>query len=287
MIKLIVVITGPTGVGKTKLSISLAKKYNGIILNADATQMYKELNIGSAKIKEEEMMGIKHYLLDYLDVLSDYSVSDYQKDGRILLDKFSDKNIFIVGGTGLYIKALLYDYKFNKIDKKDYSKYSNEELLKMCLEIDKNCQIHVNNRIRLENFLNREGSSNTGNKLLYDAIFIGLTTDRVVLYEKINKRVDEMFQEGLVREVDNLLNKYPNANILKRAIGYKEVISYLEGNISLEDARWLIKKNSRHYAKRQYTWFNNQMQIKWFKTDYNNFNNTIKEVEDYLDNINF
>ena len=287
MIKLIVVITGPTGVGKTKLSISLAKKYNGIILNADATQMYKELNIGSAKIKEEEMMGIKHYLLDYLDVLSDYSVSDYQKDGRILLDKFSDKNIFIVGGTGLYIKALLYDYKFNKIDKKDYSKYSNEELLKMCLEIDKNCQIHVNNRIRLENFLNREGSSNTGNKLLYDAIFIGLTTDRVVLYEKINKRVDEMFQEGLVREVDNLLNKYPNANILKRAIGYKEVISYLEGNISLEDARWLIKKNSRHYAKRQYTWFNNQMQIKWFKTDYNNFNNTIKEVEDYLDYINF
>ncbi len=284
---MIVVITGPTGVGKTKLSISLAKKYNGIILNADATQMYKELNIGSAKIKEEEMMGIKHYLLDYLDVLSDYSVSDYQKDGRILLDKFSDKNIFIVGGTGLYIKALLYDYKFNKIDKKDYSKYSNEELLKMCLEIDKNCQIHVNNRIRLENFLNREGSSNTGNKLLYDAIFIGLTTDRVVLYEKINKRVDEMFQEGLVREVDNLLNKYPNANILKRAIGYKEVISYLEGNISLEDARWLIKKNSRHYAKRQYTWFNNQMQIKWFKTDYNNFNNTIKEVEDYLDNINF
>lgn len=287
MIKLIVVITGPTGVGKTKLSISLAKKYNGIILNADATQMYKELNIGSAKIKEEETMGIKHYLLDYLDVLRDYSVSDYQKDGRILLDKFSDKNIFIVGGTGLYIKALLYDYKFNKIDKKDYSKYSNEELLKMCLEIDKNCQIHVNNRIRLENFLNREGSSNTGNKLLYDAIFIGLTTDRVVLYEKINKRVDEMFQEGLVREVDNLLNKYPNANILKRAIGYKEVISYLEGNISLEDARWLIKKNSRHYAKRQYTWFNNQMQIKWFKTDYNNFNNTIKEVEDYLDNINF
>ena len=284
---MIVVITGPTGVGKTKLSISLAKKYNGIILNADATQMYKELNIGSAKIKEEEMMGIKHYLLDYLDVLSDYSVSDYQKDGRILLDKFSDKNIFIVGGTGLYIKALLYDYKFNKIDKKDYSKYSNEELLKMCLEIDKNCQIHVNNRIRLENFLNREGSSNTGNKLLYDAIFIGLTTDRVVLYEKINKRVDEMFQEGLVREVDNLLNKYPNANILKRAIGYKEVISYLEGNISLEDARWLIKKNSRHYAKRQYTWFNNQMQIKWFKTDYNNFNNTIKEVEDYLDYINF
>lgn len=284
---MIVVITGPTGVGKTKLSISLAKKYNGIILNADATQMYKELNIGSAKIKEEEMMGIKHYLLDYLDVLRDYSVSDYQKDGRILLDKFSDKNIFIVGGTGLYIKALLYDYKFNKIDKKDYSKYSNEELLKMCLEIDKNCQIHVNNRIRLENFLNRKGSSNTGNKLLYDAIFIGLTTDRVVLYEKINKRVDEMFQEGLVREVDNLLNKYPNANILKRAIGYKEVISYLEGNISLEDARWLIKKNSRHYAKRQYTWFNNQMQIKWFKTDYNNFNNTIKEVEDYLDNINF
>lgn len=279
----IIVITGPTGVGKTKLSIMLAKKYNAIIINGDACQIYKELNIGTAKIKEEEKCGIEHLLFDIKSPNEEYSVSDYQKDLRDLLNKYKNRNIIIVGGTGLYLTAGLYDYKFSKLNTKDYSKYSNEELYVMCKEIDENCDIHVNNRIRLENFLNREDKVQVDSKLLYDVKFIGLTTKRNILYERINKRVLKMFQEGLVDEVRKLIDKYGITSILKRAIGYKEVIKYLNNEISLEECIELIQKNSRHYAKRQYTWFNNKMQINWFDVDFNNFENTYKKVCEYLD----
>lgn len=281
--KMILCVVGPTGVGKTKLSILLAKKYNGVIVNADACQIYKELDIGTAKVKEEEKCGVEHILFDIKDPNQDYSVSFYQKDLRKVLDKYKNRNIIIVGGTGLYITAGLYDYKFLDFDKKDYSSFNNEELYEMCKKIDNNLEIHKNNRIRLENFLNRGGFKENNSSILYDVLFIGLTTDRNILYERINNRVDEMMNEGLLEEVKSLYKKYPDAEILKRAIGYKELISYLNGENSLDDSVELIKKNSRHYAKRQYTWFNNKMIVTWFKTDFNNFSKTVDEVIEYVE----
>lgn len=284
---MIICVVGPTGVGKTKLSISLAKKYNGIVINADACQVYRELNIGTAKIKEEEKCGVDHFLFDIKNPDEDYSVFEYQTDLRNLLEKFKDKNIILVGGTGLYIKAALYDYSFSKLNNQDYSKYSNEELYEMCKNINPDIDIHVNNRRRLENFLNRVEKDIRPPKLLYDVKFIGLTTDRETLYKRINERVDEMFEEGLVSEVKSLLKKYGNTRILNSAIGYKETIKYLNNEITLEEVKELIKKNSRHYAKRQYTWFNHQVEekdIKWFMVNFTNFDKTISEVTDYLEN---
>jgi len=170
------------------------------------------------------------------------------------------------------------------MNSKDFSGYSNEELLRMCKEIDNNCDIHVNNRIRLENFLNRTNPVTKEPKLLYDNVkFIGLTTNRDILYERINNRVDEMFKEGLLEEVKSLHDKFGNTKILNSAIGYKEIIKYLNNEISLEEAKDLIKKNSRHYAKRQYTWFNNKMNVEWFQVDFDNFDNTYNEVISYLE----
>lgn len=283
---MIICVVGPTGVGKTKLSIMLAKKYNGVVVNADACQIYQELNIGTAKIKEEEKCGIEHVLFDIKNPSEDYSVSDYQDDLRKVLEKYKDKNIILVGGTGLYIMAGLYDYSFSPMIKKDYSNYSNEDLYAMCKNINESIEIHPNNRRRLENFLNREDKEIKVPKLLYDDVhFIGLTTDRQFLYNRIDKRVDKMLDEGLVDEVNNLYNKYGNVRILNSAIGYKEILKYLKNELSLHEAVDLIKKNSRHYAKRQYTWFNNKMNVKWFDTDFNNFENTFNKVKDYLDKL--
>ena len=282
---MIICVVGPTGVGKTKLSVMLAHKYDGVIINADAVQVYKELNIGSAKIKEEEKEGVEHYLFDIKNPNEDYSVADYQKDLRFLLDKYKNRNIIIVGGTGLYLTAGLYDYTFSEILNNNYDNYSNEDLYRMCTKIDKNISIDKNNRRRLLNYLNRVNKDTKEPTLLYDNVyFIGLSTNRDILYERINSRVDEMINEGLVKEVENLYKKYGKTRILGSAIGYKEIISYLDKEISLEEAIELIKKNSRHYAKRQYTWFNNKMNITWFNTDFKNFNNTYNEVINYLQN---
>ena len=276
-------IMGPTGVGKTKLSVELAKLYDAYIINCDAVQVYKGLDIGSAKVTEEEKCGIKHFLFDIKNPDEEYSVKDYQTDLRNLFDKYSKKNLIIVGGTGLYATAGAYDYRFNDEEKKDYSNYSLEELYKLAKEKDINCNIDKNNRIRLERFLQKDLTSLEEPTLLYnDAIFIGLTTSRENLYKIINKRVDKMIDNGLVQEVKNLYTNYPKSKILKRAIGYKEIIDYLDNKITLEEAVDEIKKNSRHYAKRQYTWFNNKMDIKWFEVNFNYFNETIDNVKDYL-----
>lgn len=276
-------IMGPTGVGKTKLSVKLAKIYDAYIINCDAVQVYKGLDIGSAKVTEEEKCGIKHFLFDIKNPDEEYSVKDYQTDLRNLFDKYSKKNLIIVGGTGLYATAGAYDYRFNDEEKKDYSNYSLEELYKLAKKKDINCNIDKNNRIRLERFLQKDLTSLVEPTLLYnDAIFIGLTTSRENLYKIINKRVDKMIDNGLVQEVKNLYTNYPKSKILKRAIGYKEIIDYLDNKITLEEAVDEIKKNSRHYAKRQYTWFNNKMDIKWFEVNFNYFNETIDNVKDYL-----
>ena len=282
---MIIAVVGPTGVGKTKMSVELAKYYNGIVINCDAVQVYKDLNIGSAKITEEEKEGVKHYLFDIKNIDEEYTVMDYQKDLRSLLEKNKDKNIIIVGGTGLYLSAGLMDYRFyEEKENKNYDNYSNEELYKLAVKKDKNMQIHPNNRQRLVRFLNKEVHENVELKMLYDAKIIGLTTDRTRLYEIINKRVDKMMNEGLLKEVKTLYKKCPSSKILSSAIGYKELIEYLDGKISLNMAIEKIKLNSRHYAKRQYTWFNNKMNIKWFNVNYENFNETIDNVKKYLAN---
>ncbi len=284
----IIVIVGPTGVGKTKLSIELAKKLDAEIIGADAMQVYKEMNIGTAKIND--MRGITHHMISIKSVLDNYSVCDYQKDGRKILDGLmsKNKNVIIAGGTGLYIKALLYDYNFNVENTfNNYDDFSNEELLNKIKNINSNIDIHINNRKRLVRMLNKlENNSkvnNNGNSLLYSNIyFIGLTTSRELLYSRINNRVEEMFDEGLLNEVKELYNNNINTNSIRTAIGYKELYEYFKGNITLDESIDLIKKNSRHYAKRQYTWFNNQMNIKWFDVDFNDFNKTIKSVEVYI-----
>lgn len=285
---MILAIVGPTGVGKTKLSVELAKKYNAIIINADAMQVYIGMNIGTAKIKESEKEGIPHYLFDIKDVKENYTVYDYQKDARALIEKYKNRNIIFVGGTGLYLKAALYSYEFNEEEKtmNNYDELTNEEVYELALKKDANMTIHKNNRKRLIRFLNKENTKVSPAKPLYDAIYIGLTCERSMLYERINNRVDEMFQEGLIDEVKSFYDKKINSKALSTAIGYKELFAYFNNEISLEEAKDLIKKNSRHYAKRQYTWFNNQMDITWFNVDFNNFNNTIKEVEKYISEKN-
>lgn len=284
MIVLILAIVGPTGVGKTKLSIALAKKYNGIIVNCDAVQVYQELNIGSAKITEEEKEGIPHYLFDITSPLEKYTVYHYQKDLRKIIANNKNQTIILVGGTGLYLKAGLYDYQFPSEENVcTYENFTNDEIYELALKKDSHCSIHKNNRQRLIRFLNQENAC-TNSKPLYKAIFIGLTTDRKLLYQKINERVDKMLADGLVAETKHLLEKYPQAPILSKAIGYKEIKKYLNSETSYEEAVEEIKKNSRHYAKRQYTFFHHQLPVVWFDVNYNNFALTIEEVEKYIDN---
>ncbi len=289
----VIVITGPTAVGKTKLSIELAKRYNGEIINADAVQVYKGLDIGSAKVTEEEKEDIPHHLFDIKEVDEEYTIYHYQKDCRKLIKEVQGrgKTPILVGGTGLYIKAALYDYKLT--EEKETNTYDNltdKELYNKLLELDKNIVIDKNNRRRLIRALNyykennKSINTNTTNKLLYDAIFIGLTTDRRILYDKINSRVDIMIKEGLLNEVKVFYDKNIRTKPLLNAIGYREIYSYFDGNISLEEAIDKIKQNSRHYAKRQYTFFNHQLPVVWFETDYSNFNNTVEKVINYIEN---
>lgn len=285
---MIIVVAGPTGVGKTKMSVELAKKYDGIVVNADSMQVYKELNIGTAKVTEEEKCGVPHYLFDIVEPSDMYTVYDYQKDLRSILEKYKDKNIILVGGTGLYIKAGLYNYEFNEEEEgEEYNDLTNEELYELVKKIDPKTEIHINNRKRLVRKLNKKCEGTLGDELLYDAIFIGLTTDRETLYERINKRVDKMVQDGLIEEVKSLYNRGIKSKSIMTGIGYKELYEYFDGTISLDEALELIKKRSRKYAKRQYTWFNNKMDIKWFDVDFDNFNNTVSQVIDYIEKNRF
>uniref|UniRef100_UPI003FEE2B04 tRNA (adenosine(37)-N6)-dimethylallyltransferase MiaA n=1 Tax=Candidatus Ventrenecus sp. TaxID=3085654 RepID=UPI003FEE2B04 len=281
---MIIAITGPTGVGKTKLSVALAKKYHGIVVNCDAMQVYKGMDIGTAKIKEEEKEGVIHYLFDIVSPEVNYTVYDYQKDARKIIEENKDKTIIFVGGTGLYLKATLFDYRFSEEKSNEtYEEYSNEELYQMCLKKDEKCLIHPNNRRRMIRFLQKATTASVEPKLLYDATFIGLTTNRDHLYEIIDKRVDKMFEEGLLEEVKKFYDQHLNSKALQTAIGYKELYSYFEGNLSLEETKELIKKNSRHYAKRQYTFFNHQLSVQWFSVNYEDFQKTIKEVSSVIE----
>ena len=287
--KNIIVITGPTGVGKTKMSIELAKRIDAEIINADSMQVYKDLNIGTAKITEKEKEGIPHHLFDIVEPTNMYTVYDYQKDARdIINDVLSrGKKVIIVGGTGLYIKALLYDYKFVKEDKTyDFSKMSNEEILDKINSYNLDINLHINNRKCLERVLTKLYNNNMQTEktdtVLYDFVAIGLTTTRDNLYKIIDNRVDKMIEDGLIDEVEELYKKNIHSKAINTGIGYKELYKYFDKEISLDEAISLIKKNSRHYAKRQYTFFNNQMNIKWFNTNYEDFSLTVEEVYNYI-----
>ena len=287
----VIVILGPTGVGKTKMSIELAKRLDGEIVNADSMQFYKDLNIGTAKIKEEEKENIPHHLFDIKEVSDDYSIFDYQKDGRkIIGDILNRKKMpIIVGGTGLYIKALLFDYKLSyEKENNTYDELTTEELYNKLLELDKDIIIDKNNRrrvIRAINYYLENGTSinnNKTDKLLYNAVFIGLTTDREILYDIINKRVDKMLSEGLLEEVKYFYDRKIYTKPLINGIGYKELYKYFAKEETLEEAVNKIKRNSRRYAKRQYTFFNNQLPVIWFDVNFNNFDKTVDEVYKYI-----
>ncbi len=288
--KEIIVIVGPTGVGKTKLSIELAKRLNGEIINGDSVSIYKHLDIGSAKPTKDEQKEAIHHLIDIKELNEEYSVYDYQKDARAKIKEISSKGkrIILVGGTGLYIKAALYQYEFTKgTTYHTYDELSNEEILKKIKQADHHIDIHPNNRKRLVRMLNKienkEKMTNHKDRALYPVKVIGLTTDREILYKRIDRRVEDMMRDGLLEEVKSLKEEYPHSKILNHAIGYKEFYDYLFSNKILDLVKEEIKTNCRHYAKRQYTFFRHQMDVKWFETNYKNFNDTIDKVIAYID----
>jgi len=239
---MIIVIAGPTAVGKTKLSIELAKRLNGEVINSDSTQVYKEMNIGTAKVTDEEKEGIPHHLFDIKNIDEDYTVYDYQKDARRVIEDIlkRGKTPILAGGTGLYIKAALFNYEFKDEDTKyDFSNLSNEEVYNKLKELDPNTDIHINNRKRVERALtyclnnNDSISNNTkGNELLYDTVFIGLTTDRDFLYKRINMRVDVMVKNGLIDEAKYFYDKNIRSKAVMTPICYKELFDYFDGNNS-------------------------------------------------------
>ena len=293
----VIVITGPTAVGKTKLSIEIAKRLKTDIINADAYQVYRKMNIGTAKPTKEEMQRVHHHLIDILDPRETFSISDYQRIVRTLIEKMKTENKvpLLVGGSGLYIDAVIKNYNFNEEKRCDenYNKYTNSELHQILkgLDCEMASKIHPNNRKRLIRAIELaqqpyfKNSRSLGKDFYYDVLCIFLNDNRDSLYQRINNRVDQMIKHGLVEEVRQI--GIENFSITSKvAIGYKEMIEYLKGNIDLDEAIELIKKNSRHYAKRQYTWFKNQFDVHWYDVCLENFSKTIEEVSRDLKNPN-
>ena len=278
--RMLYVIVGPTGSGKTDIALKLANLFNAPIINGDAFQIYQDMDIGTAKIDKSSDDYKKHYLLDIVKPNQLYSVKQYQDDFRKVYSELIKKNqnIIVCGGTGLYIKAALYDYAFEDekdVDLSDLECMSNDELVNLLKELDPKAleSIHQNNRKRViraiqiartHDFNKTETIAKQEHKLVIDdeVKFLFINIDRNTLYDNINKRVDLMFEKGLVDEVKDLLNKYQLSNTAKAAIGYKEVIDYLDGNCSLEECKELIKKRTRNYAKRQVTFFKHQLPCK-------------------------
>ena len=278
---MIYVICGPTGSGKTSAAKVLSDIYNAPIINADAFQIYQDMDIGTAKISKDDPYYKKHYLLDIKKPKESFSVMEYQTLFRKTVDELKKKyqNIIVCGGTGLYIRASLYDYIFNEeepVDTSDLEELDNDGLYKILLEIDPESTktIHKNNRKRVIRAIAFKCSQGIGksesidsqeHKLIYDDVkILMLNPNREALYENINQRVDEMFDLGLVEEVESLLEKYDLSITAKAAIGYKEVIDYLDNKLSLDDCKELIKKRTRNYAKRQVTFFKNQFELEMF-----------------------
>ncbi|MDY0010140.1 MAG: tRNA (adenosine(37)-N6)-dimethylallyltransferase MiaA [Candidatus Izemoplasmatales bacterium] len=288
----LIMIVGPTAVGKTRLSLELAQAFSGEIINGDAMQFYRGLDIGTAKIKEEEKQGIKHHLLDMLDPHEETSVVDYQTIVREKIKEITKKNKLpiIVGGSGLYLSSILFDYKFPGPSRNDdltkkYEGFTTEMLVEILKktkpELAKNTDLA--NRRRVLRALEKENDDfqEEINPYYPNVLVIGLDLEREKLYERIDNRVMDMVNEGLLKEVKSLYDQgiFSQATM---AIGYKELFPYFRGETTLEEALVLIKRNSRRYAKRQLTWFRNRMNAVWFKVDLENFDKTIQEVKEYI-----
>ena len=286
---MIICIVGPTGVGKTKLSVELAKRLNAEIINADSMQVYRHLDIATAKIKEEEKEGIPHHLFDIVNPEDLYTVYDYQKDCRKKIEEISSrgKNIILVGGTGLYLKAALFDYRFPKEEKTEKENLSTEELITRLHRYTDHIDVDLHNQRRLQRLLERYENGTVeekkGDQPLYDFKIIGLTLDRDVLYQRINQRVDQMVEEGVIEEARSFYDQNLRSKALLTGIGYKELYSYFDGECSKEEAIEKIKQNSRRYAKRQYTFFNHQFKdIVWLSVNLNHFEQTVEEALDII-----
>lgn len=284
--KRLIILTGPTAVGKTDLSIKLAQKYNFEIISADSMQIYKKMNIGTAKISTKEMQGIKHYLIDELDPKIEFNVFEFQKKAKKAIEEIYAKGKIplVVGGTGFYIQALLYDVDFTPSENdKQYrraleniAKTSNgkEILYSLLSQIDEKASVEIHKHnvkrvIRALEFYQENGKSiiehNEGQRqkeAVFDFSYIVLTDNRQALYDRINKRVDLMIEDGLVEEVRGLLDEgYTLDNISMQGLGYKEIVAYLNGKISLEQAIEILKRDTRHFAKRQLTWFRRERDV--------------------------
>ena len=296
----VIAIVGPTAVGKTALSIQLAKAFNGEIINGDSMQVYRELHIGTAKISQEEMDGIPHHLLDIKDPEDSFSVAEYQKLVRGKIEEIYSRGKLpiIVGGTGLYIQSVLYDFRFTEQPNRDETrlaqleKMSPENLSEYLHSLDPEAakEIHPNNvqrviraieRVELTGKQKNDIEQNQGHEQIYHHYMIGLCMDREQLYDRINLRVDVMMEKGLLEEVRSLYSKGIRDVQSIQAIGYKEIYAYLDGTVTLEDAMDQLKQNSRRYAKRQLTYFRNKMEIQW----YNPFSDEeiiMKEINQFL-----
>ncbi|WP_373370778.1 tRNA (adenosine(37)-N6)-dimethylallyltransferase MiaA [Lederbergia panacisoli] len=278
----LIVIVGPTAVGKTKLSIEVAKRFNGEIISGDSMQVYRGMDVGTAKITADEMEGIPHHFINIKEPDETFSVAEFQTLVRQKITEIADRHAIpiIVGGTGLYIQSVLYDYQFSESASEhprlDLLDKNHLELYKQLESIDPESakKIHPNNVRRVIRAL--EIYENTGKTMtemqseqqksyFYDTALIGLTMERDLLYSRINKRVDIMLKAGLLNEVESLYNGGISRDAQSvKAIGYKEIYDFLDGNIPFEDAIVQLKKNSRNYAKRQLTWFRNKMDVTWF-----------------------
>jgi len=283
----LIIIVGPTAVGKTNISVELAKHIDGEIISADSMQIYKYMNIGTAKISKSEMDGINHYLIDEVYPDENFSVSDFQIRATEYINKILDKGKLpiVVGGTGLYVNSLVYDLDFSQAISnwelrdeylKKAEKYGNQYIYEELknIDIESANRIHINDTKRIIRAL--EIYHETGKPMshfykdfrkennIYNIIFIGLTMDRNKLYERINERVDIMIESGLIEEVKSLLSMgYTEDLVSMQGLGYKEIIQYLKGNYSLYEAIEILKRDSRRYAKRQLTWFRREKRINW------------------------
>ncbi|MDF9867098.1 tRNA dimethylallyltransferase [Bacilli bacterium PM5-3] len=302
----VICIVGPTGIGKTKLSIELAKFLDTEIINCDAIQVFKDVNILSAKATVEEQEKIKHHLLDYLELDERLDVANFRKDASNLIKELNSKGKIpiLVGGSGLYLKSLIYDYNLSEIKGREsktiekYQNYSNEELFSKLESIDMKAAsiLHPNNRKRVlraieifeeSNIKKSDFIEKQEHKIIFDALIIGLEMPREELYERINIRVDHMIENGLLEEVDGLYQMYQDKDYqVFQAIGYKEFLPYYNNEMSIEESIAKVKQNSRKYAKKQITWFKNQMNVEWLLSDVNDFDKTIAQakiiVKDFL-----
>lgn len=296
----VIAIVGPTAVGKTALSIKLAKAFNGEIINGDSMQVYRELHIGTAKITQEEMEGIPHHLLDIKDPAESFSVAEYQRLVRGKIEEITarGKLPIIVGGTGLYIQSVLYDFRFsdqptrNENRLAELEKMAPENLFDLLFSLDPEAakDIHPNNvqrviraieRVELTGKQKNDIEQNQGHEAIYHHYIIGLSIDRDLLYERINQRVDIMLEKGLLGEVKTLHSKGIRNVQSIQAIGYKEIYAYLDDSVSYEDAIEQLKQNSRRYAKRQLTYFRNKMDIHWYNP-FIDAERIIKEINEFM-----